>query len=196
MDLQRFCIKFYAQTPIKVDDAQFIDIFHTWIQRQVLPGVLIDVADYRHIVRGPGVMLIGHEANLSIDRTDGRLGLVYQRKVEQQEPLPVRVLNAVEHTLGACELLENDTRLNGELSFSGNELLFVSNDRLRAPNNAKAERDLQEALAAVAQELYGRQDVRVDSDTPDPRGRTGLRVRASAPRDIVTLLEALRRRVH
>lgn len=196
MDLQRFCIKFYAQTPIKVDDAQFIDIFHTWIQRQVLPGVLIDVADYRHIARGPGVMLIGHEANLSMDRTDGRLGLVYQRKVEQQGPLPARVLNAVATTLSACALLENDTRLNGELSFSGNELLFVSNDRLRAPNNAKTERGLQEALAAVAQELYGRQDVRVDSDTPHPRGRTGLRIRASAPHDIVTLSAALRRRVH
>jgi hypothetical protein len=196
MDLQRFCIKVYAQTPIKVDDAQFIDIFHAWIQRQVLPGILIDVADYRHIVRGPGVMLIGHEANLSMDRTDGRLGLVYQRKVAQQEPLPVRVLNAVEHTLGACELLENDARLNGDLSFSGSELLFVSNDRLWAPNNDKAGPVLQEALAAVAQELYGCQDMRVDPDTLDPRGRTGVRICASAPHDIVTLLEALRRRVH
>jgi hypothetical protein len=196
MGLQRFCIKVYAQPPAKVDDAQFIDIFHTWIQRQALRGILIDVADYRHIARGPGVMLIGYEANLSMERTDGRLGLVYQRKVEQQDPLPVRLLNAVEITLDACELLENDLRLDGQLGFSGNELVFIANDRLRVPNNDKAQDVLQEALALVAHELYGGQEVSVEPDSQDPRERPQVRIRTPVPHDITTLLEALRRRAH
>ena len=29
--------------------------------------MLIDVADYRHVPAGPGVLLIGHEANYSLD---------------------------------------------------------------------------------------------------------------------------------
>lgn len=196
MNLQRFCIKFYAQPAAAVDDAQFIDVFHTWIQRQALPGILIDVVDYRHVSRGPGVMLIGHEANLSMDRTDGRPGLLYQRKADQPGPLGKRVLTAVEAALYACKLLQDDPRFDGELSFSGNELLFIANDRLLAPGDGNAEVALQEALTGVTRRLYGSDDVRLDFGTPDPRERPRVHIHASAQRDIVTLLEDLRRRVH
>ena len=49
-------------------------VFHQWIRDSVCPEMLIDVADYRHVPAGPGVMLIGHEANYSLDNRENRLG--------------------------------------------------------------------------------------------------------------------------
>ena len=55
-------------------------MFHSWIQEQVGEGLLLDVADYRHVHEGPGVILIGYEGNYSVDNTDNRLGVRYNRK--------------------------------------------------------------------------------------------------------------------
>ena len=66
------------------DLAPVIPVFHSWIQDQIFAELLLDVADYRHVHHGPGLMLIGHEADYSLDQTDGVLGLRYNRKA----PLP------------------------------------------------------------------------------------------------------------
>ena len=42
--------------------------------------LLLDVADYRHVPAGPGVMLIGNEGDYSVDNTGDRLGIRYNRK--------------------------------------------------------------------------------------------------------------------
>ena len=59
---------------------QLIPVFHRWIREQAMPELLIDVADYSHVPAGPGVMVIGHEANYSVDNRENRLGLLYNRR--------------------------------------------------------------------------------------------------------------------
>ena len=66
-DLVRIGAKLYAGNPDVIDLAAYVPIFHGWIQCKILDGVPIDVADYAHVPDGPGVMLIGHEADRSID---------------------------------------------------------------------------------------------------------------------------------
>ncbi len=78
--IQHVMVKVFAREPVSIDLGEAIPIFHRWIQDHVCPELLIDVADYRHVPNGPGVMLIGHEANYSLDMTKGRLGLLYNRK--------------------------------------------------------------------------------------------------------------------
>ena len=63
-----------------VDLAAAIPVFHRWIQQQALPGLLLDVADYRHVPEGPGVVLVAHEAIYGLDQGGGRLGLLYNRR--------------------------------------------------------------------------------------------------------------------
>ena len=41
---------------------------------------MIDVANYAHVPKGPGVALIGHGTDYFIDEGEGRLGLLYNRK--------------------------------------------------------------------------------------------------------------------
>src|SRR5580692_979536 len=65
-------------TPVDVGDA--VGVFHQWIKDSVCPEMLIDVAEYRHVPAGPGVLLIGLEANYSFDERENRLGLLYNRK--------------------------------------------------------------------------------------------------------------------
>src|SRR5690349_3838270 len=83
MNLQHLNLKLFLDQPF--DPQPFIGVFNDWIQRQptprrVTPELLIDVADYRHVNHGPGLLLIGHEANYSLDQAEGRWGLLYARK--------------------------------------------------------------------------------------------------------------------
>src|SRR3989442_6323570 len=84
--VQHVRVKIFAREPVSIDLGDAIPIFHRWIQDRVCPEMLIDVADYRHVPNGPGVMLIGHEANYSLDNTKDRLGLPYSRKQAGGEP--------------------------------------------------------------------------------------------------------------
>jgi len=77
----KFGVKLFITNPGAKPLKDFIPVFHGWIQRQGVPGhLLIDVHDYSHVHHGPGILLVSHEANLSIDETEGRRGLVYLRK--------------------------------------------------------------------------------------------------------------------
>ena len=77
--VQHVNVKIFArEAAINLADAT--PVFHRWIQERVCEEVLIDVADYRHVPDGPGVLLIAHEANYSLDMAEGRLGLLYNRK--------------------------------------------------------------------------------------------------------------------
>ena len=52
--IQHVRVKVFASRAVSIDDA--IPVFHRWIQERVHPEMLIDVADYRHVPDGPGVM--------------------------------------------------------------------------------------------------------------------------------------------
>lgn len=194
-ELQRFCVKFFARPNTVVDDAKFIDVFHRWIQRQILPGILIDVADYRHIPNGPGILLIAHEADIAMDRADGRLGLLYQRKSAQPGTLTARLCAAIETALSACRLLEQELLLGGDIKFGGDEFVFVANDRLLAPNSQATFDAIRNDLEAIAEALSppGGWEIQQCS-TEDERERFGVRYRNTEPTNIETLLENLRRR--
>jgi len=50
-------VKIFVHEPTSIDLADAIPVFHRWIQEAVLNELVIDVADYRHVPAGPGVML-------------------------------------------------------------------------------------------------------------------------------------------
>src|SRR5215467_14630610 len=114
--IQHVRVKIFACEPADIDLGDAIPIFHRWIQDHVCPEMLIDVADYRHVPNGPGVMLIGHEASYSLDNTKGRLGLLYSRKQaggEAQENLR----QAYDAAKAACARLEQEPAFAGKLKF-------------------------------------------------------------------------------
>ncbi|PYU19621.1 MAG: hypothetical protein DMG32_24145 [Acidobacteria bacterium] len=67
MHLEHVNVKLLVKSPEEVDLEPLIPVFHSWIQAQVFEELLLDVADYRHVPAGPGVVLIGHQANYSVE---------------------------------------------------------------------------------------------------------------------------------
>ena len=130
--IQHVRVKVFARQPAPIDQGEAIPVFHRWIQDRVCPEMLIDVADYRHVPNGPGVMLIGHEANYSLDMTKGRLGLLYYRK-QAGGGAQENLRQAYDAAMAACNRLEQEPPFAGKLKFNA-ECEFAINDRLLASN--------------------------------------------------------------
>ena len=137
--IQHINLKIFVSDAGAIELADAVGVFHQWIRDSVCPGVcpemLIDVADYRHVAAGPGVMLIGHEANYSLDNRENRLGLLYNRKASLNGGFRTRLEQAHRSALGACGRLEQEGAFRGKLKFDGSAMEVFINDRLLAPNN-------------------------------------------------------------
>lgn len=180
MELQRISIKFFAEDSTLVDIREFIPVFHSWIQKKTIADhLLIDVADYSRVFHGPGVVLVAHEANYSMDQTDNRLGLLYQRKQPIGGSLEQRLQSLIRATLQACRHLEDDPRFKGKLKFKENEFLLISNDRLLAPNTDESFETIGKALADVIPGLYGSAEYTLTRNS-DPKERLTISVKESS----------------
>src|SRR5271156_2593553 len=78
--LQHVNVKLMLKDQAGVDLEPLIPIFHSWISGRVFETMLLDVADYRHVPGGPGLVLSGHKGDYSVDNTGNRLGVRYNRK--------------------------------------------------------------------------------------------------------------------
>lgn len=132
--IQHINIKIFARDSSAVHLEDAIGIFHQWIRDRVCPEMLIDVADYMHVHEGPGILLIAHEANYSLDQRGGRLGLLYNRKAELDGTFGDRLAQAHKAALAACDRLEQEAPFKGKLEFDRRSIEFFVNDRLLAPN--------------------------------------------------------------
>jgi hypothetical protein len=189
IELQHINVKLYLKYS-DVDLAPVIPVFHSWIQEQVFTELLIDVADYRHIHHGPGLMLIGHEADYSLDQTDGRLGLRYNRKSALSGSNLDRLIQATRSALVAALRLEADPMLNRSLSFNGQDLQLIINDRLLAPNNESTRTAVEPDFQTFAANLFGHSQYSMIFDT-DPRRLLSATVHASRQFPVGELLKNL-----
>jgi hypothetical protein len=143
MDLYKIGIKLFVTNSQAVRLRDFIPVFHGWIQQQKIEGhQLIDVHDYSHVHNGPGILVVAHEGNFSMDQEGGRLGLFYYRKQPLQGGFEANLKSVLETALQACKLLESEPKLDG-LKFDRKEILVLANDRLLAPNDAATRAKLE-----------------------------------------------------
>lgn len=149
MELSRFGLKLFATDPVAMRERNFVPIFHSWIQKQAVEKhQLIDVHDYSHIHNGPGILLVGHEGNFSTEMGEGIPGLVYFRK-QPAGSFEETLRASLKAILQAAALIEAEPALEGRVRLRRDEFLFISNDRLLAPNNAASFEAIKPALAKV-----------------------------------------------
>jgi len=132
--VQHINVKIFVADPDSSIVEHAVAVFHQWIKDGVCPELLIDVAEYRHVPAGPGVLLIGHEANYSFDERENRLGLLYNCKAALEGSFQSRLAQAHQSALAACDRLEQDLAFGGKLKFDRSSLEVFINDRLLAPN--------------------------------------------------------------
>ena len=154
MELQHVNVKLLLKEEAGIDLDPLIPVFHGWIQEQGGEELLLDVADYRHVYAGPGVVLVGHEANYSVDNSGNRPGVRYNRKAALEGSNQDRLKQATAAALKACRRFESDPRLKSKLAFNGREIEISINDRLLAPNKPETREAIQPELATLLSKLF------------------------------------------
>lgn len=189
MNPKRLSIKIFAANPDVVSAAAFMPVFQRWIQRKSVEGLLIDVADYKHVPNGPGMVLIGHEGDYSYNYADGRPGILYVLKIAPSADLAVNVAVALKRAVQAAQLIEGEKRLGG-LKFGYNEVQIGLLDRLRTPNTPETWEAVTAELAGPLAELFGAAPELSLLDD-NPRAAQTIQVRAAGPVEAAALLERL-----
>ena len=191
MELQHVNVKLLIQNGGGPSLEPLIPIFHAWIENQAADDdLLIDVADYSHVPAGPGVVLIGHEGNYSVDNTGNRLGIRYNRKAAMGGTNQVRLSQAARAALIASRRLEAEPRLGGKFRFNGQDIEIFINDRLIAPNNLATRKAFEADFHLFSQKLLRGKGYSI-SYGEDPRSLFTAFVKTAQPFSVTDLLEAL-----
>lgn len=180
VELQHINVKFFVDGALGPAPEQFINVFHKWIRKEAFDELLVDVADYRHVPEGPGVMLIGLEGDYSMDHTDGRWGLRYNRKAELPGTNADRFSQALRAAATACESLEAEFAADATLRFHREEFELFINDRALAPNTDETFEACREDLDAFLAAALGHDEYSL-SRPDDPRRRFGVLVKSQKP---------------
>ncbi len=185
MEAQRIQVKLFFAGGARPEPRATVALFHRIIQERLLDGLLIDVTDYGHVHHGPGVMLIGHEANVATDEEGGRPGVLFARKREVAGSFAERLASAARSALAAAQQVEQGLGL----PIDAGELLVRLNDRLLAPDDDASIAAARPGLDALGARLWAgapTETMRVGAD-----GRLAVTLRCRAPADVATLLARL-----
>src|SRR3954452_22308966 len=120
MQPEKLQLKLYTDRATGISPEAFVVVFHNWIKKKLLPELMIDVANYGHVPKGPGVALIGHGSDYFIDEAEGRFGLLYSRKRTPPDAAD-RAADAFRRALHAAALLAADPAVAGKLRFRTGE---------------------------------------------------------------------------
>ena len=202
MDIQQLAIKVFAK-PGSFDQAKLIPIFHNWIRERRLGDVLlIDVADYRHVPHGPGVMLIGHEGHWGLDEGGEGPGMLYARKRDAIGDARERLREGFRAALLACDALEKEPSVAGTIAFDPGRVEVRIMSRLVAPNTAETYAAFAPVLEGFLREVYrigGEVGGEAGGDSgaialehlDDPRQTLGVRVQVAGAPAAGDLLEQI-----
>ena len=154
MQLQKFGVKLFLNTNGSYESKDFIPVFHSWIQNKAVEDhLLIDIADYSHIQDGPGVMLIAHEGNFSLDQENQQPGIMYMRKTDIGGDFIGRFINVLSTAIRAANDL-SDNNINKEVDFIRNSFRFIANDRRVAENTLENQKLYQDKIHKALAEIY------------------------------------------
>ena len=175
MELQHINVKLFLEEDASIDFEKVVECFHEWTASQSMDELLIDVADYLHVPSGPGIVLVGHEADYALDNAQGRWGLLYNRKSAVDGSNSDRFQQAFHAAANACGKLEQPL----SLKFKRNEFQLTVNDRAFAPNTSETFEACQDEIKQFVQQTLGLQDAEIQPET-EPRRRFGVHVKSNA----------------
>ena len=174
--LQHVIVKIPVDGHLGIEPGELIPVFHRWVASQSMPELLVDVADLRHVPAGPGVILVGSEADYSLDHAGGEWGLQYRRKDVVDGSNVDRLRQAFEAARRACDRLEEE--FPDRIRFSRSRADVIINDRALAPNTDDTRRAAAPDLEQFARAALGPGPVEVTPRTGDSRQRFAVRISA------------------
>jgi hypothetical protein len=189
MQSEKLQIKYFAKPNPAFEVEAVVPVFHRFIRERVLDEQMIDVADYKHVKHGPGVVLVGDANDYYLDEGEGRPGLLFSRKRHGAGP-EGRLREGFARALRACKLLQEAPELAGKLSFATDEISVKLPDRLRAPNDDATFNAASRELGELLDTLYGAGSYSIERGAAAP-APLELRVKTKSAPAIAALLSAL-----
>ncbi len=152
MNIQHVNVKVFVDGELAISIEDLVKVFHKWVSEQSMPEMMIDVADYMHVPNGPGIVLVGHEADYSLDYTGGKIGLRYNYKAVRDGSNQEQLQHAFDNATSCCNRLEAE--LSG-LKFDRSQVEITINDRAIAPNTAETKSALSSDFDTFAKSIGG-----------------------------------------
>jgi hypothetical protein len=189
MKSEKLQIKFFAKPNPSFELEAIVPVFHRFIREHAFDELMIDVADYKHVKNGPGVVLVGDANDYYLDEGEGRPGLLFSRK-RHGSAADGRLREGFARALKACTLLEAAPELAGKLGFATDEILIRLPDRLNAPNDDATFAEFSAELSPFLDKLYGAGGFSLarGAAAPEP---FSLRVKAKSSPALAQLLSSL-----
>ena len=191
LDSAEVSVKLYVEDPASVRLLELIPVFHRWIKEDLLEDeLMIDVANYEHVPRGPGIVLICDKAHYYFDMRGGRPGLRHRGRRDARATGAEAVMRTFRSALQAARLLETDPVLQGRYRFRTDELEFGIYDRLRAPSETATLEAVRAPLGEAVRSLYDVRDVGLELAS-QPREPFMVTVKTGASPSVEELLGRL-----
>jgi hypothetical protein len=148
-------VKLFVTDDSDVRLEELIPVFHRWIREDLLADeLMIDVAGYGHVPKGPGIVLVCDKAHYSFDMRAGRAGIRYRGRREVRAAGPESIVRAFGSVLAAARLVESEPALGGRCRFRCDEFEFAIFDRLRAPSDPETFAAVRPALEAAVKTVF------------------------------------------
>jgi adenylyltransferase/sulfurtransferase len=155
-------------------------VFHRFIQRGLVEGRLLDVADYRHVPNGPGVMLVGQDVDYGINTH--AFTVTMKRRADDAA---TQFTDAVRMALGAIDAIDADGAL--PCRFDATRMrVSVADRKLGTPEQIQSA--LLADIAPAVEMVFG-PDAAVDpAAVADPRQPPEIAVRAASADGVLAKL--------
>lgn len=173
---------------------RLLPIFARWRDDAGDPSRWVDLADYAHMSRGPGVMIIGHRGNFALDLADPGPGLLYANKAGLEGPLDSRVSETFGRALVLIQRLVSEAEYPAGLAPRPGSWQLTFNDRLRAPNTDETDAEAGPPVQDAVRSLFGG-DLLTTIREPDPNRRYGFMIHSEHVNSLDALLERTGRAV-
>jgi len=180
MELQHVNVKVFVEGELAVDLDRAVEVFHRLVAEQAMDEMMIDVADYRHVPAGPGVVMVGLEADYALDHKDDRWGLRYNRKAPAEGTNQERFRQAFAAAGKTCRLLEAEL---ADLKFSRTDFELFINDRALAPHTDETLADFRGEIETFLRDDLGQDGFEI-ALSDDPRRLVGAIVRLTQPVEV------------
>ena len=154
-DLQRIHIKILTNAPASLKLEPFIEIFGRWRGEKSQPAEWVDLADYAHVPRGPGIVLVGQRANFAFDMAEPAPGILYAAKKGLTGSHLVRVTVAMKSCLELTKRLITEPEFPDGVALRTDSVELRFADRLATPNTPETDEELRPVVRQAMDKLFG-----------------------------------------
>ena len=139
-------------------------------------------------------MIVASEANIHMDRSDNRLGLLYVRKhpISGAKNFKETLKGVFACALAAAEKMQEDENLKGRLKFRTDEIAVGFNDRLIAPNSPATIAEYHPLVTAFFTKVFPGEKITAEPSSKSPKELIDLRVKSSGAASIAELIERVK----